>query len=57
MTVAATSPDNTPALADVFDFKAYLAKAKATVEQALDQSLVPQRPASRRRRPTTFGIR
>ena len=48
MTVAATSPDNTPALADVFDFKAYLAKAKATVEQALDQSLVPERPESLR---------
>ena len=48
MTVAATSPDNTPALADSFDFKAYLAKAKATVEQALDQSLVPERPESLR---------
>ena len=48
MTVAATSPDNTPALADIFDFKAYLAKAKATVEQALDQSLVPERPESLR---------
>ena len=48
MTVAATSPDNTPALADIFDFKVYLAKAKATVEQALDQSLVPERPESLR---------
>ena len=36
MTVAATSPDNTPGLADSFDFKGYLAKAKATVEEALD---------------------
>ena len=48
MTVTATSPDNTPGLADSFDFKAYLAKAKATVEEALDQSLLPERPESLR---------
>ena len=33
MTVTATSPDNTPCPADSFDFKAYLAKAKAKVEK------------------------
>ena len=43
MTVTATSPDNTPCPADSFDFKAYLAKAKAKVEEALDQSLRPER--------------
>ena len=48
MTVTATSPDNTPGLADSFDFKAYLAQAKATVEEALDQSLLPERPESLR---------
>ena len=48
MTVTATSPDNTPCPADSFDFKAYLAKAKAKVEEALDQSLRPERPESLR---------
>ena len=48
MTVTATSPDNTPNLVDSFDFKGYLAKAKATVEEALDQSLLPERPESLR---------
>ncbi len=48
MTVTATSPDNTPCPAHSFDFKAYLAKAKAKVEEALDQSLRPERPESLR---------
>ena len=48
MTVTATSHDNTPCPADSFDFKAYLAKAKAKVEEALDQSLRPERPESLR---------
>ena len=48
MTVTATSPDNTPCPADSFGFKAYLAKAKAKVEEALDQSLRPERPESLR---------
>ena len=46
MTVTATSPANTPCPADSFDFKAYLAKAKAKVEEALDQSRRPERPES-----------
>ena len=48
MTAAATSPDSVPASADSFDFKAYLTRAKATVEQALDAALVPERPESLR---------
>jgi geranylgeranyl diphosphate synthase type II len=48
MTAAATSPDRVPAPADSFDFKAYLTKAKATVEQALDAALLPERPESLR---------
>ena len=48
MTAAATSPDSVPASAESFDFKAYLTRAKATVEQALDAALVPERPESLR---------
>ena len=48
MTVAATSPVNTPALADIFDFKAYLNQARQRVEGALDGSLAPERPESLR---------
>ena len=48
MTAAATSSDSVPASADSFDFKAYLTRAKAKVEQALDAALLPERPESLR---------